>query len=139
MIQEGPLFHKPKSFLTAKKLLYASIFLGILNAIIACAMLGFVNYGGIESLLINAVTLLLIFFLIHQMSLCKKWARTTFLILFIAGFACFPFVFIQLFKVNLFIAALTLLLTAIQILAVFFLYTKESNIWFNNSTSEVLP
>jgi hypothetical protein len=139
MIPEGSIFHKPKSFVTAKNLLYASIFLGILNEGLVYFTIGFINNALIESVIAVIISLLIIFLLVKQMSFCRKWARTIFLVLFIGGMIGFPFMLIQLFRQNIIVAALSVLQAALQFIALFFLYTKESNVWFNSTTSEVLP
>ncbi len=139
MIPAGPIFHKPKSFITAKNLLYASIFLGILITVMCYLTIGFPDNLGVVGIIIKVAFFLIIFFLVKQMSFCKKWARTVWLVLFILEIIGLPFALNQLYRVSIILAALTVLYAVLHIIALIFLYNKESNIWFNNSSSEMLP
>ena len=43
---EGPLFHKPKSFLAARQVLYTCIFLGVIQFILSELNVGLAHSGG---------------------------------------------------------------------------------------------
>ena len=88
-------------------------------------------YFDVKALIINAVSILLIFFLTMQIGLGKKWARTTFLILFILGLAFYPFTLVAIFKANILIGFLAVFVTILEIVALVFLYSKDSTRWFN--------
>ncbi|MGI8950782.1 MAG: hypothetical protein ACR2FN_04255 [Chitinophagaceae bacterium] len=139
MTPAGPLFHKPKSFIAAKNLLYASICVGILAALLNYFTVDAANNGGVLALMLTAAGYVILFFIIKQMSLCKKWARTTLLILFILV----TILYIGAFKLELHMSmlegALIVIQACLQIIALIFLYTKESNNWFNSSTAAMLP
>ncbi|HXB43715.1 MAG TPA: hypothetical protein VNV85_06650, partial [Puia sp.] len=115
MIPAGPVFHKPKSFITAKNLLYASIFLGVLAVMIRDFTLGIANSGGARALLITIAGYAIIILLIKQMSLCKKWARTVLTVWYILVMLSYPFAFTVGFRISIPEVALLVLQAALQI------------------------
>jgi hypothetical protein len=126
-----PIFHKPKSIIAAKNILYATIFLGLINSLIDRWTNRSSNISNTEGLIINLVTLLLMFFITVQIGLGKKWARTIFLILFILGIVLFPFAVIPVLKANILIGVLAIFSAILQIIALVFLFSKDSTHWFN--------
>jgi hypothetical protein len=137
MIPAGPVFHKPKSFITAKNLLYASIFLGVLAVMIRDFTLGIANSGGARALLITIAGYAIIILLIKQMSLCKKWARTVLTVWYILVMLSYPFAFTVGFRISIPEVALLVLQAALQIIALIFLFRIECNNWFNSSKYEM--
>jgi hypothetical protein len=133
MIPDGPVFHKPKSFITAKNLLYASIFLGVLAVMIRDFSLGIANNGGAGALFITIAGFVIIILLIKQMSLCKKWARTVLTAWYILVIVLYPFAFTAGYRMSIPEVALLILQAALQIIALIFLFRKECNNWFNGS------
>jgi hypothetical protein len=140
MIPPGPAFHKPKSFIAAKNLLYASLFISAIYVFFRDYSLGLENNGGIQGLLLTAVGYAMVIFLIRQMSLCIKWARTVLLILFILIFGFYLFTIKIYTAVSFYAGALLVFQVILQILALIFLYRRECNTWFNsNPTDGGLP
>jgi NADH:ubiquinone oxidoreductase subunit 6 (subunit J) len=138
MIPAGPVFHKPKSFITAKNILYASIFLGVLAIIIRDFIFDNKNKNWLLSLLIAFVGYVIIILLIKQAGLCKKWARTVltaWLILFIVSSVI---TFADGYIMNIIESTLAGLQAALEIIALVFLYKEECNTWFNSSKDEIL-
>jgi hypothetical protein len=126
-----PIFHKPKSIIAAKNILYANIFLGLLNSVIQRWM-GPSDAGmNLEALLISLVTLLLLVFLTRMIGLGKKWARTVLLILFILGVAVFSFVLIPMIKANILTGVLSIFSAILQVIALVFLFSRDSTHWFD--------
>ena len=129
MIPVGPAFHKPKSIIAAKNILYAALFIGCLLVIVHDFTLGISNVGGVPAIALTILGFAIIIFLIKTMDLCKKWARTVLLVLY-----CIMVITIALHP-NLITGIVEAVLLAIQILleivAFFFLFSKESNQWFN--------
>lgn len=129
MIPVGPAFHKPKSIIAAKNILYAAIFIGCLLVIVRDFILGMSNNGGFLGITLTIIGFAIIIFLIKTMDLCKKWARTVLLVLY-----CIMIITIALHP-NLITGIVEGLLLVIQtllvIVAFFFLFSKESNQWFN--------
>jgi hypothetical protein len=135
MVPPGPAFHKPKSFIAAKNLLYASIFFAVVGVLVRDLSVGIENNGGLLALLLTAGGYLIIIFLIKQMGLCKNWARTILLILYIAMFISFVFALRQGSMIGIYDGVILAFQQVLQILALIFLYRKDCNYWFNNSVS----
>ena len=128
--------HKPKSIIVGKNILYTTILLNLVNSVISECMNINENYSRAQRLVITIATLLILFVLTRQISLRRKWARTTFLILFIMGMLIFPIVLIAMFKTNILIGIIEVLQTLLQIIALIFLFSKESSLWFNSTEHE---
>jgi hypothetical protein len=71
------------------------------------------------------------FALIKCFGLGMKWARSVLLILFLLGLAVLPFTYAALLKASILIAVLSLLQTILQILALYYLFSRASTEWFN--------
>jgi len=138
MIPQGPAFHKPKSFIAAKNLLYASLFISAIAVFLQDSSLGLVNSGGVQTLLFTAVGYAIVIFLVKQMSLCRKWARTILLVLFILIFVFYLFTVKTYAAMPFYEGALLVLQFMLEILALIFLYRQECNIWFNSDRPDNL-
>ena len=132
MIPEGPLFHKPKSIIAARNILYTALFLEALVFILQQVIGDTPAHADIRVLFSNGILLLLLYIAIRYIGFGKKWARILFLVLFVmlvlASEMFVPF----LFKTNLALGFLFVLQMLIQVLALVFLYSKSSNEWFNS-------
>ena len=137
MNESGPLFHKPKSIIAAKNILYATVFLGLITLVINKLSYGSSNPADNRGLIIALVSFAVILFLVRQIGLGHKWARTVFVILFILGIALFPYTIVPLFRMNPLLGVLSLLQALLQILALRYLFAKESTEWFNRVHSTV--
>ena len=131
MVPEGPLFHKPKSIIVAKNILYASLFFGIINWAISQWTTDLNNNSPVQGIIILIVTLLVVLVLIRQIAMGKKWGRVVLLILFVAGMLAFPWTLTVLFKASLLVGVLGIFQALLQIAALIFLFSKESTQWFN--------
>jgi hypothetical protein len=131
MLPEDPLFHKPKSIVAAKNILYASLFLSIINWVFSQGTPATTTNAKVQGIITLILTLVIIFALIKQIGLGRKWARVVLLVLFIAGLLFFPWTLFVLFKLNLLVAVISLLLAILQLVALIFLFSKESTQWFN--------
>lgn len=132
MLPTGPLFHKPKSIIAAIKILYATLFLGVINW--GISQFTTVQTGGarVEAIIVLLLTISIVFFLIKQIGAGKKWARVVLLVLFLLGLAGLVWVGPVMFRINLVVAVISLLETILQIIALIYLFSKESTIWFNH-------
>jgi hypothetical protein len=135
MIPEGPLFHKPKSIIAARNILYASLFLGVLGLLIREYSIILPDLLHIRTLISNLIILLLLFIAVRYVGFGKKWARTLFLILFIINIAASPLYVPFIFKTSLVLGFLFILQILLQILALRYVYSKTSNEWFNSFDS----
>jgi hypothetical protein len=137
MNPSDPIFHKPKSIVAAKNIMYASIFLGIIISVISEMAMHVDGYSTTQGLVINLVTIILLFVLARMIGLGRKWARTAFLVLFVLSIALFPFGAIAIFKMNILIGILDSLQIILQAMALKFLFSKESTHWFLSVSSFV--
>jgi hypothetical protein len=135
MIPTGPLFHKPKSIIAARNILYSSLFLAILGIFLLQFVLNVAGYPNMKTLLVNGALLILFYIAITYIGFGKKWARTLLLVLFILNVAAairyVPFIF----NSNLVFGFLFMLQILLQIVALIYLYSKSSNEWFNKFDS----
>ncbi len=139
MIPAGPLFHKPQKFVAAKNLLYTSICVGIAAIIMHLLVQGAFNNGVTISLALITAGYILMFLLIKQMTLCKKWARNALLIICVLVAATYLLLFKMEKPLNLVDVAIFIFQACLQIFAFVFLYSEKCNIWFNSRTTEMLP
>jgi hypothetical protein len=132
MSSEGPLFHKPKSFLSARQTIYASIFTGVIAIAIQASSVGIANAGGTSFLAATVAFYVIIILLVKQMSLCRKWARTAVFLLYVLGLIAYPIVMSQQIKAGMLVGALLVIQAALVIYALILLYKKECTVWFNS-------
>lgn len=123
---------KPQSVTTGINLLVISIVLGIINSIVRHTTTPIENSA--SNVFILILNFGIMFFFIYQMNIGKKWARTTFLILFILGSLMMPFSLSILFKANPIVGGMTIVLTLIQVIALFYIYREDSNDWYNSNS-----
>ncbi len=137
---EGPLFHKPKSFLTARQVLYTCIFLGVLQFVLSELNVGLANSGGIPAATVIILYSAVALWLIKEMSICLKWARTVLTAVLILAMIIYPLIVFQQLKVNMLQTVLLVIQYALQVYAIVLLYKKECTEWFNSLThNEMLP
>ena len=132
MLPPGPLFHKPKSIIAATNILYTTLFLGVIGW--AISQFTAIQTAGarVEGIIVLILTLLVVFFLIKQIAAGKKWARVVLLVLFLLGLAGDLWVGPVMFRINLVVAVINLIQTVLQIIALVYLFSKESTTWFNH-------
>ncbi len=135
MIPAGPLFHKPKSILAARNILYASLFLSVIGLLIRqfTSTEGHLNA---PALLQTTALLVILFVAIYNIGFGRKWARTLFLVLFILGVASSLMFISVIFTTNLVLGFLFIIQLLLQIVALVYLYSKTSNDWFNSFRSD---
>jgi hypothetical protein len=139
MIPAGPLFHKPKSLISAKNLLYTSICIGFFTLLLHKLIPGVLNNGVATGLLLITLGYVLLYFIIRQLGLCKKWARVALIIECLLITAFYLFMFKMELKASMAEWALFILQAVFELIAILFLYTRESNLWFNSRTTLTLP
>src|ERR1039457_2761811 len=121
---------KPVQVSSGSKLLFISAIIGLVNSLIIQKIKNLDTISIPIALTISILTFTLMLFFIYQMSLRKKWARTTFLILFIIGATTFLFTLVIIVRTSLVIGITTILLTLLQIISLSMLYSKAANRWF---------
>src|SRR5579862_1784906 len=81
MNPQDPAFHKPKSFVAAKNLLYAAIFISIIALLVR--ELALPQQTGWDVLMYRVAGYVIIVLLVKQMGHCQSWARSVLLIFYI--------------------------------------------------------
>jgi hypothetical protein len=135
MQQPGPLFHKPKSIIAARNLFYASLFLGAVGAALYYFTPGIKHSLPILEIVILILGLAVIIFLIRQVGLRKKWARTILLLIVIYMLSSLYFLFRKGSDVGILEIVVSVFRQVLEIIGIAFLYRRESNLWFNTSQS----
>ncbi len=138
MTPDDPIFHKPKNFIAAKNLLYASVFLSVIIFIINNIKLSISSNFLVLGWCVAAAAYIAMIIFIKQMGLCKKWARNVLKIWFAIAFIS---VIISFFspKVNMGILEISIWAVKIvlQIIAIIFLFGKDCENWFNSKKYEM--
>ena len=132
MLPEGPLFHKPSSIIAAINILYATLFLGIINWAIGQWGTNVHPGSTAEAVIVLLVTLGIIFTLIKMVGLGKKWARVVLLLLFVLSLLVFRWSLGPLFKSNMLVGVLSVFEALLQAVALVFLFSQASTQWFNH-------
>jgi hypothetical protein len=126
-----PLFHKPASIIAAIKILYAGIFLSFLNWALGWWTTTLFAPAPTQSVVILIVTVGIMFALIKNIGLGRKWARVVFLILFLLGAVAYSWTFVALLNASMLVAVLSLLQAILLIIALYYLFSRASTQWFN--------
>ncbi len=136
----GPLFHKPKSFLTARQVLYTCIFLGVLQFVLSELNVGLANSGGVPAAGVVIIYSAAALWFIKEMSICLKWARAVLTAVIIIVMIIYPVIVFRELKTNMLQIVLLVIQYALQIYAIMLLYKKECTEWFNSIIyNEMLP
>ncbi len=130
MISSSPVFHKPKSILAAKNILYTFIFLGITIMMVIGMNIGFGNYVGTPEWFAGVASLVIVFLLVRFIELGKRWGRIVFLIFFFMETVLIPLKLLFLLKGNFLLDVLFLIEAILQIFALKFLFAEKSTRWF---------
>jgi hypothetical protein len=128
----SPLFHKPTTIVAAKNILYASLFLTLINWAIAHFTIDPNLMSTTQQMVELVFTLLIVFALTKLVTMGKKWARTVLLVFFMLSMAAEALTFPTIFQANILLGVLILLLTILQLLALYYLFTKASTHWFDH-------
>jgi len=130
-IPPTPLFHKPASIVAAKNILYAGLFLTILTWALGWWTTTIYAQAPVQSVVTLIVIVGITIALIKCIGLGMKWARVVLLVLFLLGVAVLPWTLVALFKANMLVAVLSLLQAILQIIALYYLFSRASTQWFN--------
>ena len=127
----NPLFHKPMSIIASKNILYATLFLGVINWALSQWATDIHPNSPIAGVVVLLLTLLVVFALIKQIGFGRKWARVVLLVLFVAGLAASPWTLPILFRANILVGVLSIFQTLLQLVALIFLFSQSSTLWFD--------
>ena len=136
-LPSSPLFHKPMSIIAAKNILYATLFLGVINWAISQWATDIHPIAPFTAVIVLILTLLVVFTLIKQIGFGRKWARVVLLVLIVAGLLAFPWTLPVLFKANFLVGVLSVFQALLQLVALVFLFSPASTQWFNRVHSAV--
>jgi hypothetical protein len=130
MIPSSPIFHKPKSILAAKNILYTVIFLGIAIMVVIGMNIGFRNYTGTPEWFAGVASLVIVFLLVRFIELGKRWGRIVFLFFFFMETVLVPLKLIFLLRGDFLLDVLFLIEGILQLFALKFLFSEKSTRWF---------
>ena len=120
---------KPKKVQTAVTILYVTLGIGILRAVIEASANA--EMAGVGFLMfVTLVVFAFMAFLIAKIGGGKNWARITFLVLFLLGLLPSILPLLRSFDINPLSGFLGLAQIVLQILALVFLFQQESGDWF---------
>jgi hypothetical protein len=127
----NPLFHKPLSIVAAKNILYAVLFMEVITW--AISRWRPVAYAAptAQTIITIIVTVVIMFVLIKCVTAGMKWARVVLLVLFLLGLFAYAWDFGVLWQTSILIAVLDLLQTILEAVALGFLFTRDSTLWFD--------
>jgi hypothetical protein len=127
----NPLFHKPLSIVAAKNILYAVLFMEVITWTISRWRPVAYAAPTAQTIITIIVTMVILFVLIKCVTAGMKWARVVLLVLFLLGLFAYAWNFGVLWQTNILIAVLELLQTILEAVALGFLFTRDSTLWFD--------
>jgi hypothetical protein len=130
-IPPTPLFHKPASIIAAKNILYAGLFLSVLTWALGWWATTLYAAAPVQSVVILIVDVGIMFALIKCIGMGMKWSRVVLLVFFLLGLAVLPWTFAAVLKASLLVAVVSLLQTILQIIALYYLFSRASTQWFD--------
>jgi predicted amidophosphoribosyltransferase len=123
---------QPQKVSNAIYLLLFTIVLGVVNSIIADMTTELKTLSSARNLFVFLFTLFFQVFLIYKIGERKKWARTTFIVLFIISVPINILYSIGFsFKLNTLIGIIVVIGLIMQVIALILLLSKDSNEWFD--------
>jgi hypothetical protein len=132
MLPASPLFHKPASIVAAKNILYASLFVSLINWTIAHFTTDPHLMTPAQQMAELVLTLLIVFALTKLITMGKKWARTVLLVFFLLSMAAAALALPAILRANILLGVLGLLLAILQVLALYYLFARTSTQWFDH-------
>ncbi|HEX3935449.1 MAG TPA: hypothetical protein VHW43_12265, partial [Puia sp.] len=127
----SPLFHKPLSIIAVKNLLYVVIFLDVITWAIWRWWSQPYAVWNANTLVILVVTTAILYGSIKCVTIGMKWARIVLLVLLLLELIAYIWFCRVLWQTVILVAVLILLQIILQTLALYFLFTRESTVWFN--------
>lgn len=127
----SPLFHKPLSIIAVKNLLYVVIFLDVITWAIWRWWSQPYAVQNANTLVILVVTTAILYGSIKCVTTGMKWARVVLLVLLLLELIAYIWFCRVLWQTVILVAVLILLQIILQIVALCFLFTRESTVWFD--------
>ena len=88
-------------------------------------------------LFIMIITFGLFFFFIWKISDGRNWARIVFLVLFLLGVPLSIPVYLEEVRRNLFLGSLSFIQVILQLVAIYLMFTRNSNLWFKTRKARI--
>jgi hypothetical protein len=130
-LPSSPLFHKPLSIIAVKNLLYVAIFLDVITWAIWHWWSQPYAVRNANTLVILVVTTAILYALIKCVTIGMKWARVVLLVLLLLELIAYIWFCRVLWQTVILVAVLNLLQIILQMSALYFLFTRESTVWFD--------
>lgn len=128
-IEQNANAERPREVARAVQFLTSSLAIGLLNAIFHLAQ----RTSGapmIFALLIVIAFFGLLFFLVMKISAGRNWARIILLILVLFGIPFAISAYLEEVRRNVLSGTLSIIVTILQLIGTYFLFTRNSNLWF---------
>ena len=125
------VLQRPSQVSTATLLLYGSLGLGVINSSVLWPHSRPAFHG--FTLFIQAFTFALLAWLTYNIWRGRNWSRVTFVILWIIGFPFSIPIFLKLFAHSTLTGSISLLQNALQLGALYLLFTQPGRSWFRSS------
>ena len=126
---EPAVVTRPTEVLTAVRLIWISIAIGLLTSAIRVSQLVSGRYL-ILALLFAVVLFGIYLFLASRISAGRNWARIIFLVLMLIGLPFSVPTYIAELRRSVLYASISILIVVMQVVATYLLFTKNSNRWF---------
>jgi hypothetical protein len=123
----------PKSISTAAKLIYLSLVVGFINAVILEYTTSFKNLSDPQKLIVLSLSVGLMAFFGFKIQMGKKWARNIFLVMSILMCFTFPNTLIQFFKLNPLTGIISIFQVGLLIFSLYLLFNRNSTEWYYKS------
>jgi hypothetical protein len=120
---------RPWSVTRGVQLIYASLVLGAINGIFRLAS----DFRGVATIVMFCMVLFffgLFAFLTGKISKGNNGVRILFLVLFLLGALWSIPAYMQILRENFLLGCFTIFITLLQLVAMYLLFRRESNLWF---------
>ena len=120
---------RPREVSRAVQFLNSSLAIGLLTSILRLTQ----RVSGttmLFALLIVIAFFGLLFFLVMKISVGRNWARILCLVLILFGLPFAISAYLQEVRTNFVSGTLSIIITLLQLIGTYFLFTRKSNLWF---------
>ena len=128
-IEQHAIAGRPTEVTRAVQFLVSSLAIGLLTSIFHLAQ----RVSGVPLVLASLIVIAVFgigFFLISKISARRNWARIVWLVLILFGL---PFAIpanLQEVRRNVLSGTISIIITILQLIGTYFLFTRDSNLWF---------
>ncbi len=122
---------RPREVSRAVQFLTSSLAIGLITSIFHLSQ----RISGVPMIFASLIVIAFFglgFFLINRISGRRNWARILLLVLVAFGTPFAVAVYPQAVRKNVLFGTLSIIITILQLIATYLLFTKNSNLWFRN-------